>query len=158
GELPKLHRVYGPEYAKRLVEPEITHWVREVIGNLPIEKLYKSDEWIVVNKPILDGVQRVLQTRSIDCETVIVQSLDMPTKVEESVEDKLVAAQKSDTKLSLIEEEQREAERRRIEARSLHEFEATTGIPMLRWRGILATETLATSSNAKIIFMTAGQD
>jgi regulator of protease activity HflC (stomatin/prohibitin superfamily) len=61
----------------------------------------------------------------------------------------------------ILEREQKEAERKRIEAKGIADFQAivTKGISQnpLRWKGIEATEKLASSSNAKIVIV-GGKD
>ena len=58
--------------------------------------------------------------------------------------------------------EKQEAERKRIEAQGIYDFQniVAKGISeqLLRWKGIEATEKLASSPNAKIVVIGAGKD
>jgi type II secretory pathway component PulK len=58
--------------------------------------------------------------------------------------------------------EKQEAQRKQIEARGISDFQniVSQGIsePLLRWKGIEATEKLAGSSNTKVIVIGAGKD
>ena len=62
----------------------------------------------------------------------------------------------------VLTKEKQEAERKRIEAQGISDFQniVARGISdqLLRWKGIEATEKLATSTNAKIVIIGAGKD
>jgi len=62
----------------------------------------------------------------------------------------------------ILTKEKQEAERKRIEAQGISDFQniVAKGIsePLLRWKGIEATEKLAQSPNAKVIVIGAGKD
>ena len=57
----------------------------------------------------------------------------------------------------ILQKEKQEAERKRIEAQGIADFQriVATGISpqLLEWKGIEATEKLATSSNAKVVII-----
>ncbi len=61
-----------------------------------------------------------------------------------------------------LNRERQEAERKRIEAAGVADFRriVATGISseLLRWKGIEATEKLATSQNAKVVVIGAGKE
>jgi regulator of protease activity HflC (stomatin/prohibitin superfamily) len=62
----------------------------------------------------------------------------------------------------VLEREKQEAERKRIEARGIADFQkiVAEGISeqLLRWKGIEATEKLSASPNAKVVVIGAGRD
>jgi regulator of protease activity HflC (stomatin/prohibitin superfamily) len=62
----------------------------------------------------------------------------------------------------VLAREKQEAERRRIEAQGIADFQRTVsqGIDerLLRWKGIEATEKLAASQNTKVVIVGAGKD
>ena len=62
----------------------------------------------------------------------------------------------------ILTKEKQEADRKRIEAKGIADFQTivAAGISeqLLRWKGIEATEKLATSTNAKVIVIGAGKD
>jgi regulator of protease activity HflC (stomatin/prohibitin superfamily) len=71
------------------------------------------------------------------------------------VEAKLAADQQAQQMEFVLKKEQREAERKRIEAQGIADFQriVTAGITpgLLTWKGIEATKALAESPNAKVI-------
>ncbi len=62
----------------------------------------------------------------------------------------------------VIQREKQEADRKRIEAQGIADFQriVSDGIsePLLRWKGIEATNKLAESSNSKVVVIGAGKD
>ena len=61
-----------------------------------------------------------------------------------------------------LQRERQEAERKRIEAQGIHDFQqiVAQGISpaLLEWKGIEATETLAKSANAKVVVIGSGKN
>ena len=72
------------------------------------------------------------------------------------------AEQESQRMEFILTKEKQEAERKRIEAQGIADFQTIVakGIsdPLLRWKGIEATEKLAASSNTKVIIVGSGKD
>jgi len=72
-----------------------------------------------------------------------------------SIEAKQQAEQDSFRMSFILQKERQEAERKRIEAQGISDFQriVATGISaqLLEWKGIEATETLAKSPNSKVV-------
>ena len=80
----------------------------------------------------------------------------------EAIEQKQKADQESQRMEFILTKEKQEADRKRIEAKGIADFQAivAAGISeqLLRWKGIEATEKLASSPNTKVIIVGAGKD
>jgi prohibitin 1 len=74
-----------------------------------------------------------------------------------SIEAKQQAEQDALRMSFVLQKEKQEAERKRIEAQGIRDFQqvVTQGISqqLLEWKGIEATERLATSANAKVVII-----
>jgi regulator of protease activity HflC (stomatin/prohibitin superfamily) len=74
-----------------------------------------------------------------------------------SIEAKQQAEQEALRMNFVLQKEKQEAERKRIEAQGIADFQriVAAGISpqLLEWKGIEATERLATSSNAKVVLI-----
>ena len=79
-----------------------------------------------------------------------------------SIEEKMQADQESQRMAFILRKEEQEADRKRIEAAGIRDFQAivSEGINqnLLRWKGIEATEKLANSTNSKIVVIGSGKD
>jgi len=89
-------------------------------------------------------------------EDIIITKITLPETIKASIERKLAAEQLSmefDYKLMI---EEKERQRKAIEASGIREFETVSGISILKWKGLEVTSELAKSENAKIIIMGNG--
>jgi len=75
--------------------------------------------------------------------------------VSQAIEEKLQAEQQSEKMKFILDRERQEADRKRIEAQGIADFQTivSDGISdkLLRWKGIEATEALAASANSKVV-------
>ena len=87
---------------------------------------------------------------------------DTPRTLSQAIEEKLRAEQESQRMQFVLTKERQEAERKRIEAQGISDFQniVAKGISeqLLRWKGIEATQKLAESSNSKVVVIGAGKD
>jgi len=75
--------------------------------------------------------------------------------VANAIQEKLRREQEAEQMKFVLQKEQQEAERKRIEAQGVADFQriVAQGISpqLLEWKGIEATEKLATSANSKVV-------
>lgn len=153
-KLARLHQSFGPAYALLLIQPEIVGGLRRVIGNYRPEQIYAKDE-DGLNDEVLQTIRQDLTGYPVEVDRVLIIELRLTTELEKAINSKLVAEQTALSYEYRIRGEVDESRRREIEARGIRNFELLSGISMLRWRGLQATEALATSTNAKVIIMGA---
>jgi regulator of protease activity HflC (stomatin/prohibitin superfamily) len=86
----------------------------------------------------------------------------LPSDLSSAIEEKLKAEQESQRMEFVLERERKEADRKRIEAQGIADFQkiVAEGISdqLLQWKGIEATEKLASSQNAKVVVIGSGED
>lgn len=158
--LPQLHKEVGPEYADRIVVPQVVSAVREILGKYRPEQLYtlRTDD---VHDQLLARAQRGTREHFVIIDDVIIRRIELPEMVQKAIQDKLAQEQEALAYEYRLVTEQREAERKRIEATGISEFQraVTPGITQqyLQWQGIQATLELAKSSNAKLVIV-GGRD
>jgi regulator of protease activity HflC (stomatin/prohibitin superfamily) len=90
-------------------------------------------------------------------EQVLLRDIQLPAALKASIETKQQAEQESLAMSFRLQKEKQEAERKRIEAAGVRDFQqiVSQGISpaLLEWKGIEATEALARSQNTKIVVM-----
>ena len=93
--------------------------------------------------------------RGIIIESILLGDMRLPQALKTSIESKQQAEQESLAMSFRLQKEKQEADRKRIEAQGIRDFQQTVaqGISaqLLEWKGIEATETLAKSPNTKIV-------
>ena len=151
-QVARLHQQFGPGYAEVLIRPEVVAGIRAIIGNHTPEEVYALNE-MVLNDEVLSAIQKELARYPVLVDKVLMKELRLTQALELAINNKLVAEQSALSYEYRIRSETDEARRRDIEARGIKNFEALSGISILRWRGLQATEALATSTNAKVIIM-----
>jgi regulator of protease activity HflC (stomatin/prohibitin superfamily) len=86
----------------------------------------------------------------------------LPSGLTAAIEEKLRMEQESQRMQFVLTKEKQEADRKRIEAQGIADFQkiVTLGISdnLLRWKGIEATLKIAESNNSKVIIVGSGKD
>ena len=111
---------------------------------------------------ILLAMQEMVKSKYVNVENVIVRNVVLPAKITEAINAKLAADQEQQKMEFTLLKETQEAERKRIEAKGIADFQkiVSSGITetLLRWKGIEATQRLAESPNSKVIIIGSGKD
>ncbi|MCK4461495.1 MAG: prohibitin family protein, partial [candidate division Zixibacteria bacterium] len=98
----------------------------------------------------------------LEIENVLIRDVQLPAKISEAINFKLTADQEAQRKMFEIEKEKLEADRKRVEAKGIADFQkiVATGITpsLLKWKGIEATIKIAESPNTKIIIIGDSKD
>ncbi len=159
--LPQLHVGIGPNYYDVIVAPVIRSEARKVGGRYTPEEIY-STKRDVVGTEIYEAVTKALEGKDVVLEAILVRNVDLPDTIKTAISEKLEEEQRAlKMEFTLLREKQ-EAERKRIEAGGISDFQkiVSAGISeaLLRWKGIEATEHLAVSQNAKVVVIGSGKD
>ncbi|MGE5479916.1 MAG: prohibitin family protein [Chloroflexota bacterium] len=155
--LPELHKTIGKNYNSIYVKSEIEAATMTIIGNYTPEKLYKMSTQ-VIQSFIKQYALKSLLVRNIVLEDFLIHKIELPSQIAAAIESKMSKEQlllEFDYRLNI---EKKEKERKIIEAEGLKEFQNISNVPILKWRGIEATEKLANSPNSKIIMMGSGNN
>lgn len=156
-DLPGLHQEIGPEYIAKVVVPESTSTLRKVLGNYTPEMIYAKDEQGLLAE-LHTTLEKDLNPRFFKLEAVLVLDLRLPTALNSAIQLKLAEEQNMLSYRFRLAREEDEKVRRVTEAEGIREFEAISGLSILKWRGLEVTEKLATSQNAKVVLMGTGED
>lgn len=156
-----LHNEIGDNYENIVLKDVVRSAAREVMGKYTPEELY-SDKRDAVREEIEEIVRTQLKQKYITLEAVNIRSIKLPKTIEDAIQTKLVQEQEKEQYQFRLEKEQKEAERRKIEA--LGKAEANRIISesltdkILREKGIEATQQLANGSNSKVVVIGSGSN
>ena len=144
----------GPGYDLILIEPAFRSVIREVTASHSANALYSAGREEVTSQ-IFEAMKGRLAERGIEVETVFLRDIQLPPALKASIEMKQQAEQESLAMNFKLQKEKQEADRKRIEAQGIRDFQQTVsqGISqqLLAWKGIEATENLARSPNTKVV-------
>lgn len=160
-DLGRLEIERGRNYEDKIVTPAMRSVAREVIARyLPEE--FNTTRREEIQAEIDSALTVKLAENFLQLNDVLIRNIRLPRKLEEAIERKLQQEQESLEYEFRIEKEQKEAERKRIEAEGIRDFQeiVSSGISdeLLRWKGIEATAQLAESENAKVVVIGSGDD
>ncbi|PSO45090.1 MAG: band 7 protein, partial [Parcubacteria group bacterium QH_9_35_7] len=111
-----VYRELGPNYVKKIIRPAIRSTIRENIANYQAKTLY-SEKREEAKKVISENLTKVLEPRGIVIEDVLLRNVKLPQDLSKSIEKKLQAEQDAERYDYLLKKEQKEAKRKRIEAK-----------------------------------------
>jgi len=156
----RVYRQIGANYEEVVVKPQFRSAIRGVTVRHEAKDLYTSSRELIANE-ITQDLEEDLRQRGIMVEKILLRQISLPKSVVEAINSKLAADQDAQRMRFVLEKEKQEAERKRIEAQGIQDFQriVSQGLSeqLLRWRGIEATRALAESTNTKIIVV-GGRD
>lgn len=177
-----LHKYIGPDYIEKVVLPEIEATTRDVIGVIDVDSLYSFSRVAIQDSISKVALSKINQSSSLDnevshpehdlvndfdqregdneqteqfiiFENLFLKDIELPKALAERIEQKMLAEQDFERYEYLIAAETQEKERKKIEAEGIKDFDEISGISILKWRGLQATESLANSPNSKVILL-----
>jgi len=144
----------GADYENVVVEPTLRAAIREATASHTANALYTGEREMVA-KQIYDQLVSELNKRGLTVENVLLRDIQLPATLKAAIEAKQQAEQESLAMNFRLQKETQEAQRKRIEAAGVRDFQqiVAQGITpsLLEWKGIEATENLAKSANSKVV-------
>ena len=152
----EVYRTIGPRYVDVVVEPNLRSAIRSVTAAHSANALYTGAREAVAAQ-IGEELERTLGPRGMVIESLLLRDVQLPPMLKTSIESKQQAEQDALRMNFVLQKERQEAERKRIEAQGIADFQriVARGIStqLLTWKGIEATEKLAASANSKVVII-----
>ncbi len=151
----------GRSYEEKVVVPAMRSVAREVIAKyLPEEfNTTRRDE---IQTEIDARMREKLSENYLQLNDVLIRNIRLPKTLEGAIERKLQQEQESLEYEFRLEKASKEADRMRIEAEGIRDYQAivSKGISqeLLKWKGIEATSALANSPNTKVVVIGSAKD
>ncbi|MBK7142428.1 MAG: prohibitin family protein [bacterium] len=153
--------VAGGDYESVILAPQFRSISRAVTAGFQASALY-STERERLGVTIQEELSKTMEKRGVYIESTPLRNVALPTQLTEAIEQKQRADQESQRMEFILTKEKQEADRKRIEAQGISDFQkiVSSGISeqLLRWKGVEATEKLAHSPNTKVIIVGSGKD
>src|SRR5690242_2293062 len=151
-----VYQRLGSDYVSNIVEPTLRSAIREATSAHGANALYTGEREQVA-KEIETNLSSQLTARGIVVEKVLLRDIQLPESLKRSIELKQAAEQESLAMQFKLQKEKQEADRKRIEAQGIKDFQTIVaqGITpgLLEWKGIEATEKFAASPNSKVVIV-----
>jgi regulator of protease activity HflC (stomatin/prohibitin superfamily) len=157
----EVYKTLGEGYVEIILEPNFRSVARGVTAGYEARALYTSEREMLA-QAIMKDLEKLVGPRGIEIEQTPLRRVGLPPDLSKAIEEKLRADQESQRMQFVLMKERQEAERKRIEAQGIADFQniVARGISeqLLRWKGIEATEKLSSSTNAKVVIIGAWKD
>jgi regulator of protease activity HflC (stomatin/prohibitin superfamily) len=157
----EIYKTVGPNYVDIILVPQFRSVVRGVTARYEAKALYTASREKLAGE-IVDELTNLVDPRGITIEQAPLRQIMLPPRLTQSIEEKLQAEQESQRMAFILKKEEQEADRKRIEAKGIADFQeiVSKGISeqLLKWKGIEATEKLAGSENSKVVIIGSGKD
>lgn len=149
-----MYKTVGSDYPHIVVEPQIRAALREITATYDAKALYSQQREKIATE-IFTLFNQMSRERGIIADAVLLRKIGLPAVVANAIQEKLKREQEAEQMKFVLQKEQQEAERKRIEAQGISDFQkiVAAGISsqLLEWKGIEATEKLAMSQNTKVV-------
>ncbi|MGA3009068.1 MAG: prohibitin family protein [Terracidiphilus sp.] len=157
--LPLLHQRVGPDYVNVVVRPEVRSVIRTIFGQYKPEEIYTNQKSI--QERISELSKGRLGGRFVSLDEVPIESVTLPVRISEAIETKLAQQQLDEEYAYRLDIATKEADRKRIESAGIRDYNDTINGSLtpsiLAWQGIVATQDLAKSPNAKTVVIGSGR-
>ena len=164
--MDKVNEIYKTagdyeEYLQKIVTPNFRSVVRGVTTKYEAKALYTAEREKLESE-IKSKLSEVPEMKEAIVLSTPLRQITLPLGLKNAIEDKLKSEQESQRMQFILEKEKQEAERKRIEAKGIADFQdiVSRGISeqLLKWKGIEATEKLANSQNTKVVIIGSPKD
>lgn len=156
---PQILSTIGTDYETKIVRPLSRTRIRDNAVYYDAVSLY-SEKRDVFQNQIFKALEKDFKERGMFLEQILVRNIVLPASVKASIESKINAEQDAQKMEFVLQKEQQEAERKRVEAQGIADYQKiiNTGLSQqqIQYETIKAYKELATSQNAKVIVMGGG--
>ena len=169
-DAPWVYRHLGADYADNIVRSAARSAVPDSTSQYTFEEAYSSKRAEMAERirtRMNASIGEILRQYSafsgagVVIQQVFIREVKPSPQLLTAIEQKMTAQQQAQQMDFTLEKERKEAQRKAIEAQGIQDFQniVTKGITeqLLKWKGIEATEKLASSPNAKVVIV-GGKD
>jgi regulator of protease activity HflC (stomatin/prohibitin superfamily) len=147
-------RQIGPDFERNLILPVFRSSVADVSSRFFAKDMH-TGERAQIEEQIRILMDKTLNEKGIKVESVLLKSIQLPKSLARAIEEKLEAEQGAQRMEFVLQQEQREAERKRIQAQGVRDAQniISQGLTqeLLQFKAIEAFMELAKSPNTKIV-------
>lgn len=154
-QAPNVIKNVGPNYEDVLILSVFRSAASDVCAQFYAKDMHSGNRAVIENK-IKESMEVVLKEYGFQVEAVLLKSINLPKGLYRAIEDKLEAEQDAQRMDFVLQQTQKEAEQKKIEAAGIRDANLilSEGITssILQWRNLEVMSEFAESENSKIIF------
>lgn len=153
---PDVLRNIGEDYRNVIVRPITRTKIRDNSTYYSAIDLYsnKREEF---QQKIFNSIESEFKPRGLELQQLLIRNIALPESVKQAIEEKIQAEQAAQKMQFVLQREQQEAERKRVEAQGISDYQRivsqTLTSNQLQYEMIKAYKELALSGNSKVLIM-----
>lgn len=152
----EVYRTLGLDYVSKIVRPAARTAIRDETALYAATRIYSEERQKLANA-IEAKLKPILKKRGIICEEVLLRNVELPHRMQEAINEKLAAEQEAQKMQFLIQKEELEAKRRKVEADGIasanHIIGKSLTTEYLQWYYIKTLEQLINAPNNTVIVL-----
>ena len=152
----EVYQNIGKDYVEKIVRPAIRTAIRNATVIFNVTEIYSLKREELTNI-IYKELENNLSAKGIICDKVLLRNIDLPQKVKNAIDDKIAAEQDAQKMVYVLEKEEREKERKLIEAEGIavsqKKISESLNKQYLQWYYIQNLKEVLSSNNTKVVIM-----
>ena len=152
----RVYTTVGRNFEQVIIDPQLRSAIRDVTAEYEAKFLYSASREMV-GQNMFKHMQAAMSPRGIEAEQVLLRAVQLPPLLTTAIQEKLQAEQQAQRMRFVLDRERQEAERKRVEAQGIADFQAIVakGISpeLLKWKAIEVAHELSKSPNTKIVVL-----
>jgi prohibitin 2 len=112
----RVHQTIGPDFEEKIIRPAVRSVIRLVISEYPVMDVYSAKR-AAIQDEINEKVKRLLEPDGFMVDELVLRDVRFTPEFSKAIEAKQIAQQGAEQMKYTLEKEQKEAERKVIEAR-----------------------------------------
>jgi regulator of protease activity HflC (stomatin/prohibitin superfamily) len=149
-----VYRLIGLDYGEKVIRPEIRSAIRDIAVSFLSTDMYgsKREDFVTRVQKRLDST---FNKRGILLEQFLLRDVQLPDRVKAAIDEKIAAEQEAQKMTYVLQKEQKEAERKKVEAGGIAEAQRiisnSLNLFYLQWNYIQTLKELANSPNSTFV-------
>ena len=121
-KLDSLQITVGPDYYNVVIGPALGGEARSIVGSYNLDEICSTKRERIAFE-ILQSMKNILQGKHVVVENVIIRNVTLPKKITDAIENEPTTDQEQMRMQFVLMKERQEAERKRIEAERIRDFQ-----------------------------------
>src|SRR5262249_5081831 len=120
---PRIYKGVGRYYEPVIIDPQLRSAIRDVTAEYEAKFLYSASREMVAQNSF-KHMQAAMGPRGLEAEQVLLRNVQLPPLLTTAIQEKLQAEQQAQRMRFVLDRERQEAERKRVEAQGIADFQS----------------------------------
>ena len=160
-EAANLYETIGPDYVSKIVRPAIRTAIRDAAVDYNVTDIYSTKRNELTDN-IFENLYSNLKEKGVIVDRILLRNIVLPQKVKNAIDDKIAAEQDAQKMQYVLQKEEKEKERRLIEAEGIalanKTIRASLSTQYLQWYYIQNLKEVLQSDGTRTVILPFDQN